>query len=69
MRSMSASADRPGESPAPRLEARVRRILQPDLDIDALVEFFDPDRLYLVGRRDDAFGQGEADGEVLEIGG
>ena len=64
-----AAADRPGEPPAPRLEARVGLVLQTDLDVDAGAEVLDLDRLDLLRRRNDTFGQREAEREILEIGG
>ncbi len=63
------AADRPGQPPPARLEFLVRLVLQPDLDVDARAVILDLDRLDLLGRVDDAFGQREAEREILEVGG
>ena len=52
-----ATANRTGQPPPPRLETFVRHILELDLDIDAGAEILDIDRIDLVGRGDDAFGE------------
>ena len=66
--SAQAAADRTGQPPPPRLETPVGHIPEPDLDIDAGAQILHLDRIDLVGRGDDAFGDAEAKREVFEVG-
>lgn len=62
-----SAANRAGQAPASRLEARIGLVFQPDLDVDPGAMVLDLDRLDFVGQGDDAFSQREAQREILEI--
>ena len=55
--------------PSARLEGSVRLVLQRHLDVDAFVMIHDRHFLDIVRRGGDALGDGEADREILQIGG